>query len=586
MRDIAKFLVNELKPYKKVIIFCSSLAISAALLDMLAPIIMGKGFDLAGERQPFIFFGGAIFLWFIILIIAERIRAYITYRGNAIAVEASELYVQNSLVELMAKPLSFHYGKKSQEVSDKLGQMRWEMGDLIGGIVFDFIPAILAVCAILAYVAFLDWRIAVTLAGSIVCLVVYSAMTTPAVIKRQDAWNQAQRKKNSLAWDSLRNILIVKSTSNEAYVKKNIEKYQDELMDFVRADLKFDRKVFNLQNTIVSVGSLGVLLLAVTNFSQGIFTLGRLSAIVAYTFAIFGYVRFSQWQFRALIKMTANYRAVCKILAEPAENFRQGKHVALQGNVAFQNVRFRYREDKLMLEDVSFTVNSGERVAIVGESGEGKTTLVDLLGRYYEPQSGKILLDGIVINKINLYSLRSQMAYVPQDLTLFNETIGFNIHYGRSSATDAEVRQAAKLAHLEEFIEKLPEKYETIVGERGLKLSGGERQRVALARAFLRDPRILVLDEPTAHLDSKTEEVIRDSLHQLMQGRTTFIIAHRLRTVMDADKILVLKDGRIVQSGPHQEIVRDQNGPYAQLLQAQGGYISPVEEHLDQEATA
>jgi ATP-binding cassette subfamily B protein len=171
------------------------------------------------------------------------------------------------------------------------------------------------------------------------------------------------------------------------------------------------------------------------------------------------------------------------------------------------------------------------------------------------------------------------MAYVPQDLTLFHESIGFNIRYGRTDATDAEVAAAAQFAKLDAFIEELPEKYATLVGERGMKLSGGERQRIALARAFLRDPRILVLDEPTAHLDSKTEEHVRQSLETLMRGRTTFIIAHRLRTVMDADKILVLKDGRIAESGTHAELVQ-KNGAYAALLKAQGGFISPDEQHV------
>jgi ATP-binding cassette subfamily B protein len=276
----------------------------------------------------------------------------------------------------------------------------------------------------------------------------------------------------------------------------------------------------------------------------------------------------------------AVYHDLVKLLDVPSEDMKSGRDVTVRGTVEFRNIRFRYREDRPALEDVSFTVRHGERVALVGESGEGKTTLVDLLGRYYMPQSGEILIDGTPSGDINLRSLRSQMAYVPQELSLLHDTIETNIRLGRLDATKEEIRRAARLAHLTEFIEKLPDGWETKVGERGLKLSGGERQRVALARAFLRDPKILILDEPTSNLDSKTEAFIQESLAELMRGRTTFIIAHRLKTVADADRILVLKDGRIVEQGTHEELLRRPDGAYRALLKAQSS-VMPEEPGAD-----
>jgi ATP-binding cassette subfamily B protein len=490
------------------------------------------------------------------------------------------------LVALLDKPLSFHYGKKSQETADKISELLWLLDSMIAGLIFDFAPAIIAATAILAYLTYLDWRIALPLAVALISLIVYTYRTVTTSLKNQEDWRGAHRKLGSFGWDSLRNILVVKSTTNESMVAQTLKTYGEAL--FVETDKSetYDRRVLDMQNLIIGLGSVAVLLVAIVNFRSGTLTFGGLSAVTAYTFAIFGYVRYCQWVFRALLKTTAVYRDVVEVMKEPPEDMASGKMAALTGDVKFRNVRFRYREDKPALEDVSFTVRHGQRVAIVGESGEGKTTMVDLLGRYYIPQSGAVMFDGVDSREINLRSLRSQMAYVPQELTLFHENLGFNIRYGRPDAQEADLHAAARAAHLDEFIETLPEKYETVVGERGLKLSGGERQRVALARAFLRNPKILVLDEPTAHLDSRTEEAVRQSLEELMRGRTTFIIAHRLRTVMDADLILVLKDGMIVESGRHEELSKKADGAYSAFLKAQTGLIAPDERHIGQAPAA
>src|SRR5256885_11890277 len=232
--------------------------------------------------------------------------------------------------------------------------------------------------------------------------------------------------------------------------------------------------------------------------------------------------------------------------------------------VEFRRADFFYEPERQILHGVSFTIPAGHRVAVVGHSGSGKSTLARLLYRFYDISSGAILVNGVDIKDLGQKSLRAAIGIVPQDTVLFNDTILYNIRYGRPEASDAEVIEAARAAHIHDFIETLPQKYESMVGERGLKLSGGEKQRVAIARALLKNPRILIFDEATSALDSRAEQAIQAELERIAEGRTTLVIAHRLSTVMDADQILVLSHGRIVERGTHQALLEAQ-GEYARM---------------------
>jgi ATP-binding cassette subfamily B protein len=242
--------------------------------------------------------------------------------------------------------------------------------------------------------------------------------------------------------------------------------------------------------------------------------------------------------------------------------------------VAFHDVDFFYERERQILFGVSFAIEAGQRVAVVGHSGSGKSTLARLLYRFYDVSRGAITVNGMDVREVRQASLRGAIGIVPQDTVLFNDTILYNIRYGRPDATDAEVTEAARAAHIHEFIESLPAKYETTVGERGLKLSGGEKQRVAIARALLKHPRILIFDEATSALDSRAEKAIQAELERISQGRTTLVIAHRLSTVMDADQILVLSHGRIIERGTHKQLLELQ-GEYAKMwaLQQQAAEV-------------
>jgi len=574
LSDFLRSVASRLVPYRRNIYWCLFLSLAAAGLSTLGPVLMGRGFDLAGQHRSFWLYGGALAGWWLLSLAADLFRSHVATQGSNIAEKAAIEAEADSILVLLDKPLAQHFGSKMGETRETVSGFRWRMENFIEGTMFDLAPALLTIVAVLGYLIYLDWQIALILAAAMAVFLGYSYSCSRSRLELQKKIGELERMALAGGWDALYNVLVVKSTTNEALVRDQLvrgtEQYGQAMADFN----SYQRRMYGVQNTIIGCGMFGSLAVGAYHLAGGALTFGQLSSATAFAFTIFGQVRWATWQFSHIIRCLAKYRDIRAILDMPAEDLVSGREVRLGGNVEFRHVRFRYREDKPALEDISFQVKAGDRVALVGESGEGKTTLVDLLGRYFETQSGEILLDGQPIGGINLRCLRRQLAYVPQDLSMFNETIGFNIRYGRPEATADEVREAARRAHLDDFIDALPEKYETRVGERGLKLSGGERQRVALARAFLRDPIILILDEPTSNLDSKTEEYVRTSLNSLMKGRTTFIVAHRLSTIRESDLILVLKRGRIVEHGTHEELLGRPDSAYVELLRAQGGCTS------------
>jgi len=267
---------------------------------------------------------------------------------------------------------------------------------------------------------------------------------------------------------------------------------------------------------------------------------------------------------------TGSLLGVEELLQIDKEDFNEEGKVVEDptGKVEFKNISFGYKKESKVLKDISFVVKSGQKIALVGGSGEGKTTLVDLISLYFKPREGMIFFDDIDIQDLNLHFLRRIIAYVPQEISLFNDTVKNNICYGNPEATDGEIIVAARAANAHKFIESFPQKYDTLVGERGIKLSTGQKQRVAIARAIIRDPKILILDEATSSLDSESEKLVQEALDRLIKGRTTFIVAHRLSTIKEADNILVLEGGRIIEKGTHNELIK-KKGTYFKFYSLQ-----------------
>jgi ATP-binding cassette subfamily B protein len=341
-----------------------------------------------------------------------------------------------------------------------------------------------------------------------------------------------------------------------------------------RVKLTVRQTLFSLGvNTATAAGNALVLGVGAVFVLRGELTVGDLLVITSYVASMYQPLEAISATAASLQEQFIHLRSTFQLLDEAPEVTEAPDAIVLdqgRGDVRFEGVSFSYRDRTDTLNDISFEVQAGQVVCIVGPTGAGKSTLVSLIPRFYDPQCGRLLLDGIDVRQLTLASLRQQISIVLQEPLLFADTIAANIRYGRLEASEEELIEAAKSANAHDFISRLPDGYETTLGERGSQLSGGERQRIAVARAFLKDAPILILDEPTSSIDSKTEGVILDALDRLMEGRTTFIIAHRLSTIRSADTILVLNHGELVEAGTHDELM-ERDGLYRQLYEMQGG---------------
>jgi ABC-type multidrug transport system fused ATPase/permease subunit len=321
------------------------------------------------------------------------------------------------------------------------------------------------------------------------------------------------------------------------------------------------------QSIIIFATQLGVFIFSVGLIKGGMISVGELIAVNGYSAMFFGpFVQIGySWQtFQNGLTSASHLEEIFTTKTEKYHS-ENGIKKEITGHIKFNDVYFDYDEHSKVLDNINLEIESGQSVALVGQSGSGKSTLVSLISKYYTINSGELTIDGIEIEKYNLSNLRKQIAIVPQEIALFNDTLENNIRYGNFDSTMEDIKKVSKEAQLESFIEEQKDGYQTIVGERGVKLSVGQKQRLAIARAMLRDPKILILDEPTSALDSITEDFVTKAIHKLMKGRTTIIVAHRLSTVRQADKIVVFKKGRIVETGNHKELLSKEKGYYKEL---------------------
>ncbi len=400
---------------------------------------------------------------------------------------------------------------------------------------------------------------------TIVIYITFTFLLTDWRIRFRREMNARNSEANSKGVDSLLNYETVKYFANEAH---EAARYDRALQAYEHAAVKSETTLAMLnvgQGTIIAVGLIGVMILAAQGVAAGRMTVGDFVLVNAYLLQLYQPLNFLGMVYRNIKQSLTDLEqmmALLKIRPEIEDRPAAPALAVQRGALRFRHVDFRYDPRRAILDDVDFAVLPGATVAIVGPSGAGKSTIARLLFRFYDVDAGAIEIDGQDIREIAQDSLRRAIGVVPQDTVLFNDTIFYNIAYGRPGASRSDIEEAARAARIHDFIAGLPDGYETMVGERGLKLSGGEKQRVAIARVVLKAPDILIFDEATSALDTKTEREIQQSLAEVASGRTTLVVAHRLSTVVDADEILVLDQGRIVERGHHRELLA-RGGVYA-----------------------
>jgi len=468
--------------------------------------------------------------------------------------------------------LKFHLERQTGGVSIDIERGTRGISFLLQFMIFNLLPTLVEIGLVAGYL-FLnyDWRFGAVTVATLAVYIVFTLLITEWRMVFRRTMNDMDSSANTRAIDSLLNFETVKTFGNEDWEAR---RYDDSLTRWETAAVRNQTSLATLnagQALIIGAGVTGLMLLAADGVATGALTLGDLVLVNAFLLQLYLPLNFLGFVYREIKNALADMERMFDLLRQNpdvADAPDAGPLQVAGGRIEFDRVSFAYDPRRPVLHEVSFVVESGQKVAVVGPSGSGKTTLSRLLFRFYDASSGCIRIDGQDIRSVAQQSLRASIGIVPQDTVLFNDTIGYNIAYGAPGASQARIEAVARAAHIDGFVASLPDGFETRVGERGLKLSGGEKQRVAIARALLKDPRIMVFDEATSALDSATEAAIQQELERVAQDRTTLVIAHRLSTIVDADEILVLEAGRIVERGSHANLLAA-GGIYAAMWERQ-----------------
>ena len=572
LRDLLPFLA----PYWRRILVALACLVLAKLALLGVPMLLKRIVDALGVPATasalpaglLLAYGGAR----LASTLFTELRQIVFARVMARSARTVQLKVFR---HLHALSLRFHLDRKTGGIARDVERGGSAISDLLDWTLYTILPTLLEVLLVTVVLVWLyDWGFAAITLGTIAVYSLWTFRVTEWRTRFYRAAIDAESASSTRAVDALLNYETVKYFNNEEHEAR---RYDASLRTVEEAQVKSLKTlgVLNLgQAAIVAIGVTALMWRAAAGVVEGSLSLGDLVLVNAYLLQLSAPLNYLGMMYREVKQALTNIEKLFGLLDEHLDVQDRPGATALatrRPRVRFRGVRFGYDARRTILHDIDFEIAPGETVAVVGHSGSGKSTLARLLYRFYDIDDGAIEIDGHDLRSLTQASLRAAIGIVPQDTVLFNDTVAYNIAYGRTGATQQEVEAAARAARIHDFIAATPKSYDTMVGERGLKLSGGEKQRVAIARALLKDPAILIFDEATSALDSRSERAIQAELARIAEGRTTLVIAHRLSTVMDADQILVMEAGRIVERGTHQALLAA-GGRYAAMwaLQQQG----------------
>lgn len=562
-------LLPYLRPYTGRIAVALGLILAAKLVNLYVPMALKQIVDQLNVAPSLVVLPAGLLLVYgaarIGVTLFTELRQVVFARVMARASRQITLQVFQHLHGLSLK---FHLGRRTGGVARDVERGGSAISDLLDWTLYTIVPTLVEIVMVTAVLVWAyDWGFALITLATLVAYGLWTVAVTEWRTAYYRASVEADTRANERAVDSLLNYETVKYFNNEAH---EAARYDENLRHLENAKVKATKSLalLNLgQTAIVALGVTAMMWRAAAGVVAGELTIGDLVLVNTYLLQLSAPLFLLGMMYREVKQSLTNMERLFGLLDERQDVRDAEGAVPLQATrprVRFENVHFGYDPRREILHGVDFEIPPGGTVAVVGHSGSGKSTLARLLYRFYDIDSGHIRIDGHDLRELTQSSLRGAIAIVPQDTVLFNDSIYYNIRYGRPDATREEVEAAARAAHIHDFIQRLPDGYETPVGERGLKLSGGEKQRVAIARALLKNPAILIFDEATSALDSKSEKAIQTALDRIQEGRTTLVIAHRLSTVMDADQILVLDAGRVIEKGTHRELL-EAGGTYAQM---------------------
>ena len=571
---ILKLLARpELAKWRPIMVLAILLTLGAAVLEVAFPLLLGYAINqLVANDEGFVAgFGSAAFWLFVALgvrFLGAGLPQLRDWLFSPVSQDAQRIACVDAFGHAQSLSLGFHQTRRTGALNRVIERGASAIDYLIRFLAFNIGPTIVRlVLASIALAFAYDPLLALVAVVTIVIYAVATIMITEWRVRQRRRMNEADTRFRGIAVDILTNFETVKSFAAE---HRETGRFNEAMRNYNLRYVDAVRSMYILNATqafAMNAGLLAALVISAWNVSQGRMLVGDLTAVMTMFFSLYAPLNILGWAWREIKQGAVDLEKLYGLLGMKPEVADKPDAIELKsprGSVSFEHVGFTHDARAVGVQDISFDLPAGKKIAFVGTSGAGKSTLLKLLFRFYDVQSGRVLVDSRDVRDLTQESLRQALGLVPQDVVLFNETIKSNISYAKPDATMDQLRDAARRAQLLDFIESLPDGWDTRVGERGLKLSGGEKQRVGIARVILADPAILVLDEATSALDSATEAAVQDALDEASRGRTTLMVAHRLSTVQNADEIVVLKAGRVIERGTHEDLLAAQ-GEYADM---------------------